>query len=62
LRELSPEQFLSQTRSIFNWSEERDCRFVVEIADETGTAEKMAYKTRLRTVEQHFYKHEPLRQ
>jgi hypothetical protein len=57
---LSVDEFLASTKPMFDWSVERACRFVVLVADQTGAAEKTIYKTRLRTVERHFYKHEPL--
>jgi hypothetical protein len=57
---LTPARFLAETRAIFEWSNERGCRFFVRIADDTAAAEKMTYKLRLRTVEDHFYKLEPL--
>jgi hypothetical protein len=59
---LSREAFLEQTLPMFEWSVARACRFVVDVKDETEASEKMVYKTRLRTVEQHFYKREQLQQ
>jgi hypothetical protein len=55
---LAPAAFLSQTQPLFAWSEQRMCRFFVNVIDATGAGEKLIYKTRLRTVEAHFYKHE----
>lgn len=57
-RPLSTDEFLAQTKPMFDWSVARTCRFVVEVRDETGATEKLNYKARLRTVERHFYKHE----
>lgn len=51
--------FLDQTRELFYWSKERNCRFFVWIDDATGVAEKRLYKERLRAVGQHFYYFEP---
>lgn len=59
---LSREAFLEQTLPMFEWSVGRTCRFVVDVKDETEASEKMVYKARLRTVEQHFYKREQLQQ
>jgi hypothetical protein len=56
---LSDSAFMEQTRDLFDWSVARGCRFFVRIADETGASENMNYQVRLRTVEGHFYKHEP---
>ena len=58
-RRIRPVQFLAETREIFEWSKERNCRFFVWIDDATGVAEKRLYKERLRTVGQHFYYFEP---
>jgi hypothetical protein len=59
---LTREAFLEQTLPMFEWSVARACRFVVDVKDETEASEKMVYKARLRTVEQHFYKREQLQQ
>ena len=59
---LTREEFLDQTLPMFQWSVERACRFVVDVRDETEASEKMVYKARLRTVEQHFYKREQIQQ
>jgi len=58
LRPLSREDFLEQTRSVFEWSREAECRFFVRIYDTIDSTEKDTYKSQLRTVEMHFYKYE----
>ena len=55
-RTLSAEQFLAQTRPVFQWSVGEDCRFFVRAFDLTGVDQKELYKTRMRTLESHFYK------
>lgn len=55
-RTLSTEQFLAQTRPVFRWSVGEDCRFFVRAFDLTATDQKELYKTRMRTLESHFYK------
>ena len=59
-RELSSGEFLSQTRQLYDWSVAKDCRFFVLVSDETGDAEKAAYKRQIRNVGQHFYLFEPV--
>lgn len=58
-QELSDSEFREQTRPIFEWSRERGCRFFVEIDDETGPDEKVVFISKLKTVEEHFYKFLP---
>jgi len=53
---LSPEQFLSLTRPLYDSSLARNCRFFVAVYDGTASDEKGLYKSLLRTVEGHFYK------
>ena len=53
---LDPNQFLSATRRLFEWSVEKQCRFFVRAFDLTRPQEKELYKARLRTIEHHFYK------
>ena len=55
-RTLSAEQFLAQTRPVFRWSVGEDCRFFVRAFDLTAADQKELYKTRMRTLESHFYK------
>ncbi len=55
-RVLTPGQFLDQTRPVYSWSVERECRFFVRAFDETGPTQKELYKVRMRTLEGHFYK------
>lgn len=56
-RELSDTAFIDQTRGIFEYSEQQNCRFVVTVLDQTGPDEKETYKERLRTVTGPFYQH-----
>lgn len=56
--ELSPVQFLEQTRPLYEWSEKNNCRFFVRAFDQTAATEKDLYKVRMRTLEEHFYKYE----
>jgi hypothetical protein len=58
-KELSDAEFRGQTRPIYEWSQERGCRFFVEIDDKTGIDEKLVFISKLRTVEEHFYKFLP---
>ena len=55
-RTLNAEQFLAQTRPVFRWSVGEDCRFFVRAFDLTAANQKELYKTRMRTLESHFYK------
>ena len=55
-RTLTVEEFLAQTRSVYEWSVQRDCRFFVRAFDLTGANQKELYKTRMRTLESRFYK------
>lgn len=55
-RTLSAEQFLTQTRPVFQWSVRENCRFFVRAFDLTAADQKELYKTRMRTLESHFYK------
>lgn len=55
-RTLNAEQFLVQTRPVFRWSVGEDCRFFVRAFDLTAANQKELYKTRMRTLESHFYK------
>jgi len=49
-------EFRSETRALFEWSKQKECRFFVLVYDKTGTSEKVKFKQLLRTVEEHFYK------
>ena len=53
---LSNRDFLSSTRPLYEWSENKQCRFFVRVEDDTLINEKAVYKDRLKTVERHFYK------
>lgn len=55
-RTLNAEQFLAQTRPVFRWSVGEGCRFFVRAFDLTAANQKELYKTRMRTLESHFYK------
>lgn len=55
-RQLDPEQFLDQTKEIYDWSDERECRFFVRAFDLTALDQKELYKQRMRILERHFYK------
>lgn len=50
------QEFLSETRPLFDWSVERKCRFFVMLYDKTGANEKVRFKELMRRVEEHFYK------
>lgn len=49
-------QFLRQTRAVYEWSVERNCRFFVRAFDLTATDQKDVYKRRMRALESRFYK------
>jgi hypothetical protein len=53
---LTAAEFVEQTFPLFQWSEVNECRFYVRVYDETGPTEKNLFKSRLTTLEQHFYK------
>lgn len=53
---LSENVFIEATRPIFDWSVKNECRFYVDVFDATESHEKSLYKSRMRTVEGHFYK------
>jgi hypothetical protein len=55
-RVISEVEFRQMTYPLFQWSDERKCRFFVRIWDQTELTQKEAYKERLDTVESHFYK------
>lgn len=59
-RTLTTEQFLAQTRPLFQWSvdsaNKKECRFFVRAFDHTAPNQKELYKTRMRTLESRFYK------
>jgi len=56
-RVLSRREFLDQTRGLFDWSVENQCRFFVRVIDQTSADNKSGYKDYLATVETHFYKY-----
>ena len=56
-RTLSRREYLSQTRGLFNWSVDNQCRFFVRVIDDTSADNKSGYKDYLATVETHFYKY-----
>lgn len=55
-KSVSPQQFLIQTRAVFQWSVDNGCRFFVRAFDLTAPQEKELYKTRMRILESRFYK------
>ena len=55
---LSAQQFRTMTKPLFDISEERDCRFFVQVYDMTGRQDKLRYKQLMGAVESHFYKYE----
>jgi predicted transcriptional regulator len=55
-RNLSQQNFLSQTLPLNQWSRQNNCRFFVKVKDETPADQKNTYKAMLRTLESHFYK------
>ncbi len=60
--ELTPERFLAMTKPLYRWSIDEKCRFVVRAFDTTGPTEKAIYKRHMGVLEQHFYKHEELKE
>lgn len=57
---LTPQNFLAETKPIFDWSENNDCRFFVRAYDITGSTQKKLYKRHMRFLEARFYKYESL--
>lgn len=55
-KSINPNQFLIQTRPVFQWSVDNGCRFFVRAFDLTAPEKKELYKTRMRTLESRFYK------
>jgi len=55
-RLLTESQFLRQTRSVYEWSVERGCRFFVRAFDLVAADRKDLYKRRMRVLESRFYK------
>ena len=55
-RLLTETQFLRQTRSVYEWSVERKCRFFVRAFDLVAADRKDLYKRRMRVLESRFYK------
>lgn len=51
-----PQEFIDQTKPLFDWSEAQRCRFVVHVTDQTGVQDKLLYKRLLAAVEVNFYK------
>ena len=58
---ISINQYLSETKHIFDWSVDNACRFFVRILDRTRAENKSQYKTMKRYIEYHFYTWEPPR-
>lgn len=55
-KSINSNQFLIQTRPVFEWSVDHGCRFFVRAFDLTAPEQKELYKTRMRTLESRFYK------
>lgn len=55
---LSPRDFLSRTKAVFDRSVTDNCRFYVNVSDRTAAEQKQLYKELLSAVEGHFYKKE----
>ena len=53
---LTSQQFLDQTKPVYDWSVDEECRFFVRAFDMTAADQKELYKDRMRTLESHFYK------
>lgn len=53
---LTPAEFVSLTKPLYDTSLAKNCRFFVAVYDETEAHEKSLYKSLLQTVEGHFYK------
>lgn len=58
-REIEQAQFLDQTKPLWQWGEDHNCRFVVIANDRTADEEKATYKAMMRTLEVRFYKFQP---
>ena len=56
-RRISQAEFLRDTKALFDWSVDNQCRFFVRVSDASSPSNKAGYKTRLATVENHFYKY-----
>jgi type II secretory pathway component PulJ len=59
-RVLKPREFRSLAKPIFDWSENKECRFFVRAWDRTGEREKTRYKRHKRFLETRFYAYEVL--
>ena len=56
---LEPSEYLNQTRGLYRWSVDNECRFFIKIFDGTAPENKQDYKTMTRIIERHFYVYEP---
>ncbi len=56
--EIAETKFRSGTARLNAWSRANECRFFVNLRDETGEHNKERYKTLIRLIEEHFYKRE----
>ena len=56
-RTLSEAEFLEEVQQLYGWSGEQECRFFVNVYDETGRS-KDVFKQRLNVLERRFYKRE----
>ncbi|MXW00761.1 MAG: hypothetical protein F4X59_09985 [Holophagales bacterium] len=55
-RVVTQAQFLRQTRPVYEWSVQRECRFFVRAFDLTAADQKDIYKRRMGALESRFYK------
>lgn len=53
---LSEDEFLNQTKALYDYSVDQKCRFFVRAFDDTGPTAKLLYKQRMQVLERHFYK------
>lgn len=52
---LNPENMIYQTLPLLDYGKQNDCRFFVQIIDETGVDKKELYKNLRQTIETNFY-------
>ena len=52
---LTPRNMISQTLPLLDYGKQNDCRFFVQIIDETGSDKKELYKNLRQAVEANFY-------
>lgn len=61
-QQLTPRRFLAMTKSLYEWSVEKECRFVVRAFDLTEPSDKDGYKRHMNALEGRFYKYEERRE